>query len=266
MQETVGKMELGEQGLARYARHIVLRDVGGPGQMRLLASRVLVIGAGGIGSPAALYLAAAGVGHLTIVDDDTVSLSNLQRQILHRNADIGRAKTDSAVDALKALNPDIAVVGRRLRLDADNARPLIADHDIVLDGSDNFATRLAVNAAAVAAERTLVSAALGPFEGQLAVFRGHLPGAPCYRCFLGTEPPREAGQSCAELGILGAVAGVMGSWAALETLREILAIGDSLAGRMLLFDARSASTRIVRLRPDPACPVCAGEASPEGKR
>ncbi len=253
-------MELSDQALERYARHIVLKEVGGPGQMRLVRSRVLLVGAGGIGSPAALYLAAAGVGRIGIVDDDRVSLSNLQRQVLHRSADIGRPKTESAAEALGALNPEIVVVPHSVRLTEANARALLRDYDLVLDGSDSFATRLAVNAAAVAERRTLVSAALGPFEGQLAVFRGHAPDAPCYRCFLGGEPPAAAERSCAEIGILGAVAGVMGAWAALEVLREILGIGDSLAGRLLLFDARTPGTRIVRLRKDPACPVC-GDSS-----
>lgn len=250
-------MELSDSDLERYARHIRLGEVGGTGQKRLLAARVLLVGAGGIGAPAALYLAAAGVGHLGIVDDDRVELSNLQRQILYRTGQIGEAKTACAAAALGELNPGVRVATHRTRLDADNARALVAGQDLVIDGTDSFAARLAVNAACVAERVPLVSAALGAFEGQLALFAGHLPDTPCYRCFVGDLPADTAGRSCAEIGILGAVAGVVGAWAALEALRALLDIGDSLAGRMLLLDARTPATRTIRLKKDPACPVCA---------
>jgi len=251
-------MALTDTQLERYARHIVLHDVGGPGQQRFLASRVLLVGAGGIGSPSALYLAAAGVGCLGIVDDDRVALSNLQRQILHDSDSLGEAKTHSAARHLKALNPDVRVECHTLRLDADNARDLVSEYDLVLDGSDGFSTRLAVNAACVQERTPLVSAALGPFEGQLAVFKGYLPDQPCYQCFVPEVPPDEAERSCERIGLLGALAGVVGSWAALEVLRELATVGESSAGRMLLIDGRTASSRSIRLRKDPACPVCNG--------
>ncbi|GER05721.1 thiamine biosynthesis protein ThiF [Iodidimonas muriae] len=250
-------MGLSNDQLDRYARHIVLHDVGGTGQMRLLNARVALVGAGGIGSPAGLYLAAAGVGHLTILDDDHVALSNLQRQVLYSTKDVGLAKGTVAATRLKALNPDIEISARPVRLTDDNAADLLAGHDLVLDGSDSYKTRLAVNRAAVALGIPLVSAALGPFEGQLSVFKGHDPALPCYQCLVPSIPPDEEAQSCTALGILGAVAGVMGSWAALEVLREITGVGESLAGRLLLFDAKSTRTRTVGLRKDPACPVCA---------
>jgi len=245
--------DLTDSQLERYARHIVLREVGGPGQQRLLRARVGLIGAGGIGSPAALYLAAAGVGHLRIIDDDRVDLSNLQRQVLHATPDLGRPKTRSAMDRIAALNPDVRTEGVATRLQADNATELLAGLDLVIDGSDSFASRLAVSDACLALGLPLVSAALGPFEGQLAVFRGHEPEQPCYRCFLGAEPPAGSDRSCAEIGMLGAVAGVMGSWAALEAIRELCGIGESLAGRMLLFDARQPGARTIRIPRDPAC-------------
>lgn len=248
--------DLTDSQLERYARHIVLHELGGPGQQRLLAARVGLIGAGGIGSPAALYLAAAGVGHLRIIDDDRVDLSNLQRQVLHATSDIDRPKIESARDRIAALNPDVRTEGIATRLSAGNAAGLLSGLDLVIDGSDSFATRLAVNDACITLGLPLVSAALGPFEGQLAVFRGHEDDQPCYRCFLGEEPPAGSDRSCAEIGILGAVAGVMGSWAALEAIRELCGIGDSLAGRMLLLDARQPGTRTIRIPKDPACPAC----------
>jgi len=251
-------MELDDSQLERYARHIVLKDVGGPGQQRFLSANILIIGAGGIGSPAALYLAAAGIGELGIVDNDAVSLSNLQRQVLHTTADIGTPKTDSAARHLSALNPDVTVRAHAQRLDGENARELVSGYDLVLDGADTFSTRLAVNAACVAERVPLVSAALGPFDGQLSVFKGYDGELPCYQCFVPQVPPNEAEQTCEQIGILGAVAGVLGAWAALEALREIAGIGESLAGRMLLFDGIESATRTVRLKKDPECPVCAG--------
>jgi adenylyltransferase/sulfurtransferase len=248
--------ELSDAQLDRYARHIVLKEVGGAGQAKLLAARVAVVGAGGLGSPCLLYLAAAGVGHLTVIDDDAVDLSNLQRQVLHGTPDIGRAKVDSAADALARINPDVVVERCRVRLDAANARDLLAGHDVVADGSDSFATRRAVADAALALHIPLVAAAIGPFEGQLATFRGWEPGTPCWRCFAGPAADADAA-TCADAGVLGALAGVMGSLQALEVIREIVGFGDSLAGRLLLYDALSARMRTIRLPKDPRCPACA---------
>lgn len=248
--------ELSDAQLDRYARHIVLKEVGGAGQAKLLAARVAVVGAGGLGSPCLLYLAAAGVGHLTVIDDDDVDLSNLQRQVLHGTPDIGRAKVDSAADALARINPDVAVERCRVRLEAANARDLLAGHDVVADGSDSFATRRAVADAALALRIPLVTAAIGPFEGQLATFRGWEPGKPCWRCFAGAAADADAA-TCADAGVLGALAGVMGSLQAIEVIREIVGFGDSLAGRLLLYDALSARMRTIRLPKDPRCPACA---------
>lgn len=249
--------ELSDGELDRYARHIVLKEVGGAGQRALQAASVAVIGAGGLGSPCLQYLAAAGVGRLTIIDDDRVSLSNLQRQVLHRTADVGRAKVDSARDALAALNPHVEVVTHAVRLDAGNAAALLAGHDVVADGSDSFATRLAVADAAQALRIPLVSAAVGPFDGQLATYRGWEAGRPCYRCLVGaaTEPP---GTSCADTGVLGALTGVMGSLQALEVLREIVGFGETLAGRLLLYDALGGRMRTITLAKDPGCTGCGG--------
>lgn len=248
-------MELTDQQLERYARHLILREVGGPGQKALLNARVLVIGAGGLGSPLLLYLAAAGVGTLGIVDDDHVSLSNLQRQILHPTAALGQKKTASAVAALHALNPDVHVIAHSERLTAESAYDLIAGYDLVADGCDNFETRFAVNDACYFLKKPLVSAALSQFEGQIATFKPFAgPDLPCYRCFVPHAPTGVA--NCAEAGILGAVAGVVGAWQAIEVMKEIIGLGDSLAGRLLIFDALSARTRTIGLRRDPGCALC----------
>jgi adenylyltransferase/sulfurtransferase len=254
-------MTLSDDELERYARHIVLREVGGVGQARLKAARVLVIGAGGLGCPLILYLAAAGAGTLGIVDFDTVSLSNLQRQIAHRTADVGRPKTQSAQDAVAALNPQIKVELHAVRLDAANAADLIARYDIVADGSDNFDTRFLVNDACYLAKKTLVSAAVTEFEGQLSTYKPHAGhDLPCYRCLFPAPPPPGTAPSCSETGILGAAAGVMGTLQALEVLKEILSLGESLAGKLLIYEALSTRFRTVRLRPDPACPLCGPKA------
>ena len=240
--------------LERYARHIVLPEIGGPGQRRLLESAVLLVGAGGIGAPAALYLAAAGVGRIGLVDDDVVTRSNLQRQILYEEGDIGRAKVAVAAARLARLNPDCRIEPHRLRLDAGNAAALVADYDLVLDGSDNFATRLAVSDACVRARRTLVSAAIRRFEGQLAVFKPHAdPAYPCYRCFVGTAPAHMEETPCAELGILGAAAGVLGCWAAAEAVKECVGGLPTLAGHLLLLDLLEGRSRRIALPADPAC-------------
>lgn len=251
-------MALSDEQLERYARHIVLREVGGPGQARLLAARVLVIGAGGLGSPLILYLAAAGIGTIGIVDDDDVSLSNLQRQIAHGSADIGHAKTQSAARAVRALNPDTIVELHTARLVPENALELIGRYDIVADGSDNFATRFLVNDACYFAGIPLVSAAVTEFDGQLATFRAcdKTGRHPCYRCIFPEAPPRDAAPSCSEAGILGAAAGVMGSLQALEVMKEILGIGESLAGYLLIYEALTSRFRKITVRPDPACPLC----------
>lgn len=248
-------MSLTDAELERYARHIVLKEVGGAGQIRLRGATVAVIGAGGIGSPAIQYLAAAGLGRLIVVDDDRVDLSNLQRQTLFGGEDIGAAKVDAAARAVARLNPGVAIEARRERIHAGNAAALIDGAGVVLDGTDNFAARLAVADAALAAKIPLVSAAVGQFEGQLGVFRGWEADKPCYRCFVGTDPDR-AELSCAEAGVVGAMTGVMGSLAALETMRAILGFGDDSAGRLLLVDALAFRFRTIRLPKDPGCPAC----------
>lgn len=242
----------------RYARHILLREVGGQGQQKLLASRVLVVGAGGLGAPLIIYLAAAGVGTIGVVDDDNVALSNLQRQIIHRTEDIGRTKTASAKDAAARLNPDVEIIEHRLRIDAANAAAIIAGYDLVVEGVDNFETRFVLNRACMAAKKPLVSAAIGRFEGQLATFKPYeRPGVlPCYRCFVREAPPRDTQVNCAEEGVLGAVSGVMGTLAAMEVLKEILSLGDSLAGHILLYDGLRTALRSVNLPADPQCPDC----------
>lgn len=251
-------MALSDEDLERYARHIVLREVGGPGQAKLRAARVLVVGAGGLGSPLILYLAAAGVGAIGIVDFDTVSLSNLQRQIAHRTEDVGLLKTESAARAAHAINPGTRIEPHTLRLSAENALDLIAGYDIVADGSDNFATRFLVNDACYFAGRTLVSAAVTEFDGQLATFKAHDKTAhfPCYRCLYPEPPPPGTAPSCSETGVLGAAAGVMGTLQALEVLKEIMGIGESMAGHLLIYDALAARFRNVAVKPDPACSLC----------
>lgn len=253
-------MSLTDAQLDRYARHIVLKEVGGAGQVRLLAAHVLLIGAGGIGSPALQYLAAAGVGRITVVDDDQVDASNLQRQTLFGTADIGTPKVEAAAAAIARLTPDVRIEARRLRIDAATAPQLMDGVTVVLDGCDNFATRLAVADAALAARVPLVSAAVGAWEGQLGVFRGWERNLPCYRCFVGHDPER-ADTSCADQGVMGAVTGVVGSMAALEAIRSIVPFGDDQAGRLWLFDGLAGRTRTLRLPKDPACPACASHAS-----
>ena len=246
--------------LERYARHIVLREVGGPGQQKLQAARVLVVGAGGIGSPALLYLAAAGVGRLTVIDDDKVSLSNLQRQVLHATPDIGRPKAESAADAIHKLNPHVKVEPHAERLDANNALALVAAHDLVLDGSDNFATRYLVSDACFFAKRALVTAALGTFDMTLTTIRAHEKGAdgtpnPTYRCLFPEAPPAGTVPTCEQAGILGALAGVAGSLAALEVIREIVGFGEGLVGKLLMLDARSMRFETLRYRWNPENPL-----------
>jgi len=253
-------MDFSEEQIQRYARHIVLPEVGGGGQAKLLRSRVLVIGAGGLGSPLILYLAAAGVGTLGVVDDDTVDLSNLQRQVLHGGDTVGLPKVDSAARAVANLNPDVRVIPHRLRLSADTIEPLLADYDLVCDGSDNAATRFLVNDACHFAGKTLVSAAVLRFDGQVSVFKTHA-GGPCYRCIYPEPPPPEDEPSCGQAGILGAVAGVMGALQATETIKEILGVGSSLAGRLMIVDALAMATRNIKVRPAESCPLCGPRAT-----
>ena len=246
-------MALNDDELERYARQLVLREVGGPGQARIRAARVLGIGAGGLGSPVALYLAAAGVGVLGLVDDDSVSLSNLQRQILYRTADVGRRKVEAGADALAALNPGVTVQAHPVRLTPDNAAALFAGYDIIADGSDNFETRFLINDTAYAAKKVLVSAAVTEFDGQLATWKAHDGISPCYRCLFPAPPPPGTAPSCSQTGVLGAAAGVMGSLQALEILKEIAGIGTGMAGRLLIYEALTARIRTITVPRDPAC-------------
>lgn len=228
--------------IQRYKRHLVLREVGGQGQQAFKAARVLIVGAGGLGSPVALYLAAAGIGTLGIIDDDTVSLSNLQRQVLHDTPHIGTSKVQSAHDAIQRLNPLVAVEAINARLDTGNALEIIGRYDIVVDGSDNFATRYLVSDACYLARKTLVFGAVGPFDGYVTTFKPHLKDAdgvpyPSYRCLFPTAPPPGTVPNCSEVGVLGAVVGVIGTLQATEVLKEIGGFGDSLAGRLMIYDA-----------------------------
>jgi adenylyltransferase/sulfurtransferase len=248
-------MDFTEDQIHRYARHILLREVGGVGQEKLLKSKVLLVGAGGLGSPLLLYLAAAGVGTIGVIDDDKVDLSNLQRQIAHTTDRIGMPKVQSAGRAATAINPDVKVVEYKTRLDAANIATILKDFDLVADGSDNFPTRFLVNDACFFAKKTLVSAAVLRFDGQLATFKPHA-GGPCYRCLYPEAPPPGEVPSCDQAGILGAVAGVMGTLQATEVLKEILGIGDTMAGRLMIYDALNATSRMVKVKPDPACALC----------
>jgi len=243
-------MGFSPEDVERYARHLVLSEIGGPGQQKLAASTVAVIGAGGVGSPAALYLAAAGIGTLRIIDPDTVSLSNLQRQVLFDTADVGRLKVEIAQHRLAALNPGVRIEAVAEALTPDTAARLIAGADVILDGTDDFTVRHAVNAACVAARIPLVSGALGRWSGQVGVFAGR----PCYRCLVPDLPPDA--ETCARVGVVGALAGVIGSIAALETIKLITGAGQPLTGRLLLYDGLSATTRTVEVTADPECKVC----------
>ncbi|QNE33264.1 molybdopterin-synthase adenylyltransferase MoeB [Sphingomonas sp. NBWT7] len=245
---------------ARYARQIILKEIGGAGQRRLKAARVTMIGAGGIGSPAIAYLAAAGIGHLVVIEDDVVETSNLHRQILFDASVAGLPKGDAAARAIDRINPHVGVSVHRTRIDPANAAALLAHSDVVIDGSDNFATRLAVADAALALHIPLVSAAVGQFEGQIAVYRGWKADRPCYRCLVGDSPDRNEA-SCAEQGVLGPVTGILGSMAALEAIRAIVPFGDEPAGRLVILDLLDLRFRSVRLPKDPACPACGPTAA-----
>lgn len=247
---------LDDRAFRRYARHLILDEIGEAGQAKLLASRVLIVGAGGLGSPVALYLAAAGVGHLTLVDDDTVDDTNLQRQIIHSQAAIGRAKVESAAETLARLDPHIDVDARKLRLDAGNVGGLIAGHDLVIDGSDNFDTRYAVHDACYRARVPLVSASLLRFEAQLSTYKAYDGKTACLRCLHPEKPPADLIPRCEEAGILGAVAGVAGSLQATEALKELLGLGKSLAGNVLIYDALDINFRRIAVPKDPHCKLC----------
>jgi molybdopterin/thiamine biosynthesis adenylyltransferase len=240
----------------RYARHLVLREIGGPGQQRLKAARVLIVGAGGLGSPAALYLAAAGVGVLGLVDPDVVSLSNLQRQVLYATDEVGRLKIDRAAERLAGLNPHVQIEAHAVTVASDNAAEVIAGYDLVLDGTDNFDVRFAVNGACVAAGKPLVSGAIGRWTGQIAVFT---PGGPCYRCLVPETPPDA--ETCSAVGVVGALAGVVGAMMALEAVKLIARAGEALAGRLMIYDGLGGEARTVGLARDPACPTCGSAAA-----
>ncbi len=244
-------MTFSDDEIERYARHLVLAEIGGPGQQRLKAARVGVVGMGGVGAPAALYLAAAGVGALRLIDHDAVALSNLQRQIIFAETDVRDAKVEAAATRLAALNAHVEVETAPERLTPDNAAWLLEGCDVVLDGTDDFDTRFATNAACVAAGLPLVSGALGRWSGQVGVFRGR----PCYRCLIAETPPEA--ETCARVGVVGALAGVVGSMAALEAIKLITGAGRSLEGRLLIYDGLAGTARTAALAADPACPVCA---------
>lgn len=243
--------------LARYMRHIVLREIGGAGQSRLKSARVLVIGAGGLGAPALMYLAAAGVGTIGVVDDDNVEASNLQRQIIHTDARIGMPKVQSAFIALRALNPYATVLPYHRRLNADTAA-LIAEYDLILDGSDNFDTRYLVNAACVAAGKPLISAAISQWEGQISIYA---PNGPCYACVFPNRPAAGLAPTCAEAGVMAALPGVIGSMMASEAIKYLTGAGQGLQGRLMIYDALYSETRVIAVTRDPNCPCCHSDAA-----
>lgn len=254
-------MSLAPEERERYARHILLKEIGGPGQHQLKGSTIAIVGAGGLGAPAALYLAAAGVGRLRLIDHDQVSLSNLQRQILYRSDEVGAPKVERARATLAALNPDVEIEARFEKLTEANARALLAGADLVLDGTDEFATRFAVNLACHDLGVALISGAVGRWDGQVATFKSGLTKhmspserLPCYRCLVPEIPPDA--ETCAAVGVVGALTGVIGSLMALEAIKEIAKAGESLAGRLLIYDSLAAQGRTIRLPRDPACPVC----------
>ena len=255
-------MDLTDTQFERYARHLILDEVGEEGQARMLSSRVLVVGAGGLGAPLLLYLAAAGVGTLGIIDDDVVELSNLQRQVIHTTDRIGSPKVESAAAMLAAVNPDVRVVTIKARLTADNAAAIIGDYDLVADGSDNFTTRFLLNDACFLLRKPLVSAALLRFDAQVSTYKAYLGDPhPCYRCLFPERPPEDLIPRCEQAGILGALAGTVGCLQATEVLKELLVIGESLSGFLLIYDALAASFRKIKVKRDPACALCGPQAT-----
>lgn len=249
-------MTLSDDQLERYARHIVLKEIGGAGQGRLVGAHVLLIGAGGIGCPAIQYLAAAGVGKLTVIDDDQVSLSNLQRQVLYGTSDVGRDKVEAAAIAARKINPEIIFIPVKERLTAQHGAAFPDGVDVVIDGSDNFQTRLLVNDLCHAAKVPLVSAAIGQFHGQIGTYRGWEADRPCYRCFVGDAHDPDDCDSCSDVGVLGAMVGLIGSFAAMEAIRVITGFGDDPAGKLHIFDGLAPSMRTIRLPKDPGCSTC----------
>lgn len=250
-----------EMQIRRYARHIVLPEIGGIGQSKLIASRVLVLGAGGLGAPLLQYLAAAGIGTLGVVDNDTVDLSNLQRQVIHRTADIGIPKVTSAVRALSQINPEVTVRAHKERLTAANVERLVADYDLVADGSDNFATRYLLNDTCFRLRKPLVAAAILRFDGQISTYKAfHGAGHPCLRCVFPEVPSEDAVPSCAQAGVLGALAGTLGAMQATEVVKEILGVGRSLSGRLLTYDALDGSWEEMAIDKQPDCPTCSHRA------
>lgn len=255
-------MEISDEQLHRYARHVILDEVGEEGQARLLASKVLVVGAGGLGAPLLMYLGAAGVGTLGAIDDDVVELSNLQRQVVHSTDRLGQAKVASAAETIAALNPEVRFVPHQARLDVTNVAAVIDDYDLIADGSDNFATRYLLADACHLAKKPLIAAALLRFDGQISTYKAYL-GAPhpCYRCVFPEPPPANLIPRCEEAGIFGAIAGVMGSLQAAEAIKELLSLGESLSGRLLMYDGLAADFREIRVKRNPACALCGENAS-----
>jgi molybdopterin/thiamine biosynthesis adenylyltransferase len=259
-------LKFSEQQIQRYSRHILLDQIGGSGQASLINSKVLVIGAGGLGSPVILYLAAAGVGTIGVIDDDLVDLSNLQRQILHTTRSIGTAKVISAEKTIYEINPEVKIIPIQERIRQDNAMDLMAQYDLIADGCDNFDTRFLVNDACYFSHKTLVSAAVHRFDGQIYTFKPHKKDAegnqlPCYRCLFPKAPPPGQNPTCAEAGVLGAMCGTIGSLQTTEIVKELLSIGESLAGSLLIYDALSSEFRKITIKADPGCPLCG--ANPE---
>ena len=248
-------MEFTDKQIERYSRHIILQEVGGKGQKKLTASKVFIIGAGGLGSPSALYLAAAGIGTIGLIDGDVVDLSNLQRQILHTTQSIGRQKVESGREMLAAINPDVTIKTYPMTLNAENILDLIQDYDVVLDGSDNFTTRYLVNDACFFARKPLISGSIFRFEGQLTTLKPR-EGFPCYRCLYAEPPPAGLVPNCQEAGVLGVLAGTIGTLQAAEAIKEIVGIGTSLAGFILIYDALEMTFRKTRIPKDPSCPLC----------
>ena len=255
-------MDLTDAQFERYARHLILDEVGEEGQARLLSSRVLVVGAGGLGAPLLLYLAAAGVGTLGVIDDDVVELSNLQRQVIHTTERVGMPKVESAAAMLASVNPDVRVIAMQARLTADSAASIIADYDLVADGSDNFTTRFLLNDACFLQGKTLASAALLRFDAQISTYKAHLGDPhPCYRCLFPERPPEDLIPRCEQAGILGALAGTVGCLQATEVLKELLGIGESLSGHLLIYDALATTFRKIKVKRDPACALCGPQAT-----
>lgn len=253
-------MSFTEEQIERYSRHIILPEVGGKGQLKLLDAKVFCLGAGGLGSPAMIYLAAAGVGTLGVADGDVVDLSNLQRQILHNTDTVGMAKVDSARQTINKMNPDVNLITYNERLTVDNIGVVLSEYDIILDGSDNFPTRFLMNDACFFEKKTLISGSMFRFDGQISTFKPH-EGSPCYRCLYPEPPPAGMVPSCQEAGVLGALAGTIGVLQATEAIKEILQLGDSLAGSLVIYDALGMNFKKVKVRKDPECPLCSENPS-----